>query len=467
MASQFVGFDVGLITPYDVPAPSYTSYPTTARFHAGFGESQLRDAVRTSNGITPARPLSLHLHVPFRGSPCFHCGCSGVVTPDAGEADQYLGYLQREIGATAPLFDATRPVRQMYLGGGAPNVLGIARLEALMRALMTQFTFAKDGDGVEAGIEVDPRSADFDYVCELGALGFSHVSVGVQDFDPAVLAAVNRVQEMAQVFEVMEAAHAVGFHSINIDLVCGLPKQTPTSFGQTLDLVADLAPDRVTVHGYGHLPASFKAQPLTRYADWPDAGAHMALFELALEKLCGRGYVHVGMDQFARPDDELVRAQRQGTLQRNFQGYSTRGDCDIVGLGVSALGRVGDCYSQNARDLPGYYTALDDGRLPVAQGIVLNADDRIRHAAIDELVCLGKLDMQAFGARHGIRFGSYFSAELQRLRRLERDGLVDIDGYMLRATARGRLLLGVVAAAFEAYRKDEVQTSRPRPVRSP
>lgn len=457
MVSQLVGFDLGLTTPCDVPALRYASHPGTARLHAGFGESQLRNAIRTSNGITPRRPLSLHVQVPFCGSPGFHCGCGGVLTPGAGEADQYLYHLQREIDATAPLFDAARMVRQLRLGG-APDVLGIARLDALMRALMARFRFAKDGDGVEAAIEVDPRSADFDYVCELGTLGFNHISINVQDFDPAVLAAVGRAQQMAQVFEVMEAAHAVGFRSINIDLVCGLPKQTPTSFGQTLDLVADLAPDRVAVHGYARLRDPD--------ADRPDAGARTALFELALEKLRGRGYVHVGMDHFARPDDELVRAQRQGTLQRTFQGYSSRGDCDIVGLGMGAPGCIGDCCSQNARDLPGYYTALDDGRLPVAQGFVLDDDDRIRRAAVNELMCHGKLDMQAFGARHGIRFGNYFPAELERLRRLERDGLVDIDGYMLRATARGRLLLGVVVTAFDAYRKDEARTSRLRPVRS-
>jgi oxygen-independent coproporphyrinogen-3 oxidase len=464
-APHAVDFDPALMARYDVPAPRYTSYPTAPQFHDGFGETQLREAVETSNTDAP-RPLSLYVHVPFCWSPCFYCGCTRVITRDPRKADRYLEYLRREIAMIAPLFSSRRRVRQLHFGGGTPNFLDIARLGALVRDLAGQFRFAGDKGGVEAGIEVDPRFADHDYVCNLGAQGFNRISVGVQDFDPAVQAAVNRVQPAERIFEVVAAARAADFHSVNIDLIYGLPKQTVQSFGRTLDRVIELAPDRIAVYGYAHLPRLYKAQRQIDAGDLPDPAARLRLLGLALDKLCGAGYVYVGMDHFARHGDELVQAQRQGTLQRNFQGYSTRGECDIVGLGMSAIGRIGDSYSQNARDLPGYYMALDNRRLPVARGIVLDADDRIRRAAINEVMCHASLDMQAFGERHGIRFADYFFAELQRLRQLEADGLVDLDPRMLRATPRGRLLIRNVAMCFDAYLDDEAQVPQPRYARS-
>ncbi|WHZ18052.1 MAG: Coproporphyrinogen III oxidase, oxygen-independent [Rhodanobacteraceae bacterium] len=457
-------FDPALMARYDVPAPRYTSYPTAPQFHAGFGEAQLCEAVVASNRT--GAPLSLYVHVPFCWSPCFYCGCTRVITHDPGKADRYLDYLHREIAMTARLFDAARPVRQLHFGGGTPNFLDIPRLKTLMRDLAAHFRFAKDGDGVEAGIEVDPRFADSDYVRALGALGFNRISVGVQDFDPAVQAAVNRVQSVARIFEVVEAARAADFDSVNVDLIYGLPRQTLESFDRTLDKVADLAPDRIAVYGYAHLPRLFKAQRQIDAGELPDPATRLRLFGLALGKLRARGYVYVGMDHFARPGDELVQAQQQGTLQRNFQGYSTRGDCDIVGLGMSAIGRIGNSYSQNARDLPGYYIALDNGHLPVARGIVLDDDDLIRRAAIGELMCHGVLDMHAFGRRHGIAFAGYFAEALERLRRLEADGLVELDAWTLRVTARGRLLLRVVAMCFDAYLEHEAADAQPRYARS-
>lgn len=461
-----VVFDPALMARYDVPAPRYTSYPTAPQFHAGFDEAQLCKAILASNRAIPARPLSLYVHVPFCWSPCFYCGCNRVITRDSRNADRYLEYLGREIAMTARLFDARRPVRQLHLGGGTPNFLDIRRLNVLMRDLSSHFRFAKDRGGVEAGIEVDPRFAGFDYVCELGALGFNRISIGVQDFDPAVQEAVNRVQTVAQTREVVDAARAADFDSVNLDLIYGLPRQTVGGFGQTLDHVVDLAPDRVAVYGYAHLPRLFKAQQQIESSELPDAATRLKLFGLALDKLSGAGYVYVGMDHFARPGDELVQAQAQGTLQRNFQGYSTRGDCDIVGLGMSAIGRIGNSYTQNARDLPGYYMALDNGRLPVARGIVLDADDVVRRAAIGELMCHGLLDMRAFSARHGIVFANYFAAELERLRQLESDGLVELGVDALRVTSRGRLLLRNVAACFDAYLQDDVQAPQPRYARS-
>ncbi len=463
---KYVEFDPLLMARYDVPAPRYTSYPTAPQFHAGFGEAQLCEAILASNNVTPPRPLSLYVHVPFCWSPCFYCGCTRVITRDSRNADKYLEYLHREIAMIARLFDAGRSVQQLHFGGGTPNFLDIPRLKTLMRDLTSHFRFAKDGDGVEAGIEVDPRFADFDYVCELGTLGFNRISIGVQDFDPAVQAAVNRIQTLAQTAAVVDGARAANFRSVNIDLIYGLPKQTLGGFAQTLDQTIGLAPDRVAVYGYAHLPRLFKAQSQIESADLPDPATRLKLLGLALEKLLDAGYVYIGMDHFARPDDELVRAQGQGTLQRNFQGYSTGGDCDIVGVGMSAIGRIGDCYSQNARDLPGYYMALDNGRLPVVRGIVLDDDDVIRRAAISELMCHGILDMHSFGARHGIVFADYFAAELDRMRQLEADALVEVDSRMLRVTASGRFLMRNVAMCFDAYLPGEVQAPQPRYARS-
>ena len=457
-----IDFDPALMARYDVPAPRYTSYPTAPQFHAGFGETQLCGAILASNKAHPPRPLSLYVHVPFCWSPCFYCGCNRVITHDTRNADKYLEYLHREIAMTARLFDSKRPVRQLHFGGGTPNFLDIPRLKRLMHDLTSHFRFAKDDDGVEAGVEVDPRFADFDYVCELGALGFNRISIGVQDFNLAVQAAVNRVQTVEQTREAVDAARAADFDSVNLDLIYGLPRQTMAGFSQTLDHVIGLAPDRVAVYGYAHLPRLFKAQRQIESVDLPDAATRLRLFGLALEKLRDAGYVYVGMDHFAHPTDELVQAQKQGTLQRNFQGYSTRGDCDIVGLGMSAIGRIGNSYSQNARDLPGYYMALDNGRLPVARGIFLDDHDVVRRAAIGELMCHGVLDMRAFGARHGIRFVDYFAAELERLRQLETDGLVEVDADTLRVTSRGRLFLRNVATCFDAYLKDEAQAPQPR-----
>ncbi len=460
MVLQSVQFDPLLMARYDVPAPRYTSYPTAPQFHAGFGETQLREAAVASNET--GAPLSLYVHMPFCWSPCFYCGCTRVITRDVRRADQYLEYMHREIAMTAPLFDARRTVRQLHFGGGTPNFLDIPRLGGLVRELERHFRFANGRSGIEAGIEVDPRFADFDYVCELGVLGFNRISIGVQDFDPVVQSAINRVQTVAQTFEVLEAARAADFDSVNLDLIYGLPRQTLAGFGQTLDHVIGLAPDRVAVYGYAHLPRLFKAQRQIGAADLPDAAMRLRLFGLAVEKLCGAGYVYVGMDHFARPDDELVRAQRQGTLQRNFQGYSTRGGCDILGLGMSAIGRIGNTYSQNARDLPGYYMALDNVRLPVVRGIALDADDVVRRAAINELMCHGVLDMRAFGERHGIVFVDYFADELTRLRQLEADGLVELGAGVLSVTSRGRLLLRNVAMCFDAYLSREAQTPQPR-----
>lgn len=449
-------FDPELIARYDGTGPRYTSYPTVPQFHAGFGEAQLRAVAKASNAEASPRPLSLYVHVPFCFSPCFYCGCNRVITRDVAKADDYLVRLGREVELTAPLFARTRPVRQLHFGGGTPNFLDTDDMAALMDRLSRHFSFPRDGER-EYGIELDPRFADAGYVRALGRLGFNRVSVGIQDFDPAVQRAVNRIQSEAQTRAVLEAAREAGFVSASVDLIYGLPLQTVHGFRRTLEQVIALCPDRVAVYGYAHLPTMFKAQRQIDLADLPDAATRLALLRTALDMLCAAGYVYIGMDHFARADDELASAQRAGTLQRNFQGYSTHGGCDIVGLGVSAIGRIGDSYSQNARDLAGYYAALDAGRLPVARGIALSVDDRLRREAINQLMCHGALDMGAFGERHGVRFDTYFADALERLLPMQADGLVEIDGDGIRVTPRGRMLSRIVAMCFDAYLEGPAQ----------
>ena len=452
-------FDPDLIARYDVAGPRYTSYPPVPQFAADFDEPALRGVIRASNEEPIPRPLSIYVHVPFCTSPCFYCGCNRVITSDKAQAGRYLERLYREIEMIAPLFDRDRPVRQLHLGGGTPNFFDIASMRELMESLTRHFSFNGNTER-EYGIEVDPRFADADYIHGLGELGFNRLSVGVQDFDPAVQHAVNRIQSVEQTRAVIEAARAAHFRSVSVDLIYGLPLQNLEAFSRTLDQVVALHPDRVAVYGYAHLPQVFKAQRQIDKHAIPDPATRLALFGCALERLTAAGYVYIGMDHFARADDELAQAQRAGTLQRNFQGYSTHGECDIIGLGVSAIGRIGDSYSQNARDLIGYYAALDNARLPVACGLQLGEDDLIRRELINTLMCQGLIDKSRFGARHRLLFDEYFVRERQRLQPLVADGLVEEDAHALRVTARGQLLLRIIAMCFDAYLGEAEQTRR-------
>ena len=452
-------FDAALIARHDVAGPRYTSYPTAPHFRADFDETALRGVIRASNEEPIPRALSLYVHVPFCMSPCFYCGCNRIITRDATQAERYLERLYREIELIAPLFDRDRPVRQLHFGGGTPNFLDAAQMGELVESLARHFSFSHAKDR-EYGIEIDPRFADGDYVRALGELGFNRISVGIQDFDPVVQKAVNRIQSFEQTRAVLDAAHASAFRSASVDLIYGLPFQTVDGFSRTLDQVVALKPDRVAVYGYAHLPEMFKAQRQIAAADLPDAATRLALFGCAVAKLSTAGYVHVGLDHFARAGDELVQAQCAGTLQRNFQGYSTHGDCDIVGLGVSAIGRIGDSYSQNARDLIGYCAALDAGRLPVVRGLELDEDDLIRRDLIGELMCQGLVDKRQFGARHRLLFDEYFVRGRQRLAPLVEDGLVLENAREIRVTSRGRLLLRIIAMCFDAYLDDAARPAR-------
>lgn len=449
-SSNLASFDQHMIARYDIPGPRYTSYPTAPLFHAGFGEEQWRAAVDASNRRATARSLSLYVHVPFCASPCFYCGCARIITRDHTRADLYLDQLEREIILTAARFDRDRRVEQLHQGGGTPNFLDIRQMRRLLQMLDAQFTLS-DSEDREFGIEIDARYADADYIRQLAALGFNRLSLGIQDFDADVQTAVNRIQSFEQTRDAIEAAREAGFRSISVDLIYGLPLQTPTRFAHTLDQVIELAPDRIAAYGYAHLPERFRAQRRMRALDIPDAAMRLELLALTVERLTELGYQYIGLDHFARPQDELVRALDERSLQRNFQGYSTHAECDLIGLGMTAVSHIGDCFSQNAKTLPDYYAAIDADRLPLERGLVLSDDDIVRADAIQQLMCHGELAIDAFQARHAIDFQAYFAAAIQRLHALAQDDLVEVDSERIRVLPMGRFLLRIIAMCFDAH----------------
>jgi oxygen-independent coproporphyrinogen-3 oxidase len=444
-----VCFDADLIRRYDRNGPRYTSYPTAVQFHTRFGEAEYRRAAAATDQL-PIKPLSLYVHVPFCSSPCFYCGCNKIITRDAAKAQRYLDYLYREIALQAPLFAHARIVEQLHFGGGTPTFLSLRQLSDLIDMLATEFHLTGAATR-EYSIEIDPRTLTPQSLPALAAMGFNRLSFGVQDFDPEVQRAVNRIQSVVETQDAIAQARDSGFNSVSVDLIYGLPKQTLAGFARTLDTVVHARPDRLAVYGYAHMPRMFKAQRQINEAELPTAQTRIDLLGLTIDKLTNAGYVYIGMDHFALPGDELVKAQRDGTLQRNFQGYSTRADCDLVALGVSSIGKLGDTYSQNAKTLPEYYAALDAGRLPIQRGIVLTQDDLIRREVIQQIMCHGSIDFTAIDTQFQIDFTGYFAHELEQLEVLIRDGHVQqIPGHIV-VTPEGRLLLRNVAMTFDAY----------------
>lgn len=441
-------FDPQKIRQYDLSGPRYTSYPTAAEFHHGFVDEDYCAAAHRRLGSEA--PLSLYVHVPFCTSPCFYCGCNRVITRSPGIGETYLRHLEIEIARQAPLFPDRGPVRQLHFGGGTPTFLNAGQLGRLMQSLDRHFGLAVD-DAREFSIELDPRAVDEGTMTGLARLGFNRYSIGIQDFDPLVQHAINRRQSFEQTQSVIEQARRHGARSVSVDLIYGLPRQTVLSFELTLDQVIGLAPDRISAYSYAHLPQLFRAQNHIRESELPDPGQKLALLQCTVERLQDAGYVYIGMDHFARPGDELARALEDGSLQRNFQGYSTHGGSDLVGLGMSAISQVGDCYSQNSRTLDGYYAALDAGGLPVLRGCRLSADDQLRREVIQSILCQGALDYAAIGRRHGIDFRRYFADALETLQGPAADGLVELGEERLRVTPVGRFLLRVIAMPFDAY----------------
>ncbi|HET6434237.1 MAG TPA: oxygen-independent coproporphyrinogen III oxidase [Xanthomonadaceae bacterium] len=456
-----LSFSPELLRRYDRPGPRYTSYPTAPQFSNAFGETQLREAALASNGDPIPRRLSLYVHVPFCFSPCFYCGCNRIITRDKARADGYLARLFRETALVSELFDRDREVIQVHFGGGTPNFLSPAQLGEVLDSLRRHFHFS-DSPERDISIEIDPRFVVPDDIAAMGRLGFNRASFGVQDFDPVVQAAVNRIQSVEETRAAIDACRAAGFRSVNVDLIYGLPKQNAAGFARTLDTVAAMRPDRLAVYSYAHLPTLFKPQKQINADDLPDAETKLGLLQLAIEKLTAAGYEYIGMDHFALPDDDLARAQARGGLHRNFMGYTTHADSDLVGLGVSAISHIGDSFSQNPRDLPSWQIAIDEGRLPVFRGMRLSEDDQLRADLIQQLMCQGEIPVGALERRYGIDFRAYFAQALERLAPLLADGLVRPEPGRYTVTAQGRLLLRNIAMCFDAYLDRPAAAATPR-----
>jgi len=449
-ASDLV-IDPVLIRKYDVSGPRYTSYPTADRFVEAFGEAELRAwlAKRNIGGIT--QPLSVYVHLPFCDTVCYYCGCNKVATRDKSQSSQYIKYLEKELALLESSLEGVQPINQLHWGGGTPTFLAREEMRALMASIDRRFRREAD---CECAIEIDPRSAPPGMMAFLAELGFNRCSLGVQDFDPHVQKAVHRIQSEADTRRVVGEARAAGFRSLNADLIYGLPKQTLNSFDQTLDKVIELDPDRIALYSYAHLPQLFMPQRRIVAADLPSAESKLQILSLAIGRLTRAGYLYIGMDHFARPDDELALAQSQGRLQRNFQGYSTRRGSDLVGLGVSAIGSIGPTYYQNQKRLEDYTAALDAGRLPVARGLALTPDDLVRRAVIHSLACHFRLSIESIELSYLLDFKTAFAEEMKDLRRLEADGLIELQNDWIVVTAKGRLLVRIVCAVFDRYLRE-------------
>ena len=447
---QGVAFNAGLIERYDISGPRYTSYPTAVQFDEAFGVDRYREHAAASNRDAEPRPLSIYTHLPFCHSLCYYCGCMKKVTRHAYHAESYLDLLWREIELQSALFDTDREVIQLHFGGGTPTYHDDETLDALIAKLGNHFKLA-ESDEREFSIEIDPRTVTPDRLAALSEMGFNRISMGVQDIDARVQVAVNRVQDPQATLDLIERARRLEIKSISLDLIYGLPLQTVASFNRTIDYVLEARPDRLAVYNYAHLPQMFRAQRLIDPKQIPPPATKMALMELTIDRLTEAGYVYIGMDHFALPDDELTLAQRDGGLQRNFQGYSTRRECDLVGLGVSAIGRVGDCYAQNRKTLPEWREVLGQGRLPIWRGISLSAEDRLRRHIIETIMCHGGLDYGEISKRFSIDFPFHFAAQLLNFEHLEQDGLIRSNRNGFEATAEGRLLLRPIAMLFDEY----------------
>ncbi|KPQ26316.1 MAG: oxygen-independent coproporphyrinogen III oxidase [Halomonas sp. HL-48] len=437
-----------LLQRYATSGPRYTSYPTALSFDEAFTADAFTAALARSNDAQ--RALSLYVHIPFCRKICFYCACNKIATKNTALAVPYLARLDREMALTARHIDTRRPVKQLHWGGGTPTFLTLDQMSELIDCLDARFGLSSDPER-DYAIEIDPREADVLTLRHLQSLGFNRLSLGVQDLDPQVQRAINRHQPRVLTETLMDEAQRLGFRSLNLDLIYGLPLQTADSFAQTLRQVIDLNPARLSVFNYAHLPERFPPQRRIRQQDLPDADEKLAMLRVTIDMLTDAGYVHIGMDHFARPDDSLTLAQQNGTLQRNFQGYSSHAQCDLIGLGVSAISRLEDSYAQNTSTLADYEAALDQGRLAIQRGLRLTLDDRIRRDAIERLMCDMRLDLTALGERWQIDPQDYFKEALATLVQAQQDGLVNLHQDVITVTSVGRLLVRHLAMAFDAH----------------
>lgn len=446
-----------LLKRFDVPGPRYTSYPTADRFVEAFTEADYIQALGQRRVGSMALPLSLYVHIPFCESVCYYCACNKVITKHHEKAAEYLRYVAREVELQVCHFGRGHAVSQLHLGGGTPTFLSDQEIEDLMSMIRRNFTLVPGG---EYSVEVDPRTVTPERLKALHTLGFNRLSFGVQDFDPAVQKAVHRVQPADQVFALVQAAREIGFESLNVDLIYGLPLQTPESFARTLAQVNELRPDRIALYAYAHLPSRFKPQRRIIAAELPSASDKLSMLSASLDAFDAGGYVYVGMDHFALPDDALAVAKRQGRLHRNFQGYSTQSDCDLIALGVSAIGRIGSTYSQNAKTLEEYYDALDQGRLPIVRGLAVSRDDLLRRSVIMALMCQGQVQYESIELGHLIDFKTYFARELAVMADLAAQGLVTVDDSGIEVTDTGWYLVRAIAMTFDRYLQADQDRAR-------
>ena len=448
--------DLELIRRLDKNGPRYTSYPTADRFAKDFNADSYKHWVaqrRASGG----GPLSLYIHIPFCNTLCFYCACNKVITKDRNKSAEYVRYLIKEMAMQAELLGPDQPLEQLHFGGGTPTFLSDDEIREVMAAIAKHFKMVPDG---EYSIEIDPRKVTDDTIALLGQTGFNRISIGVQDFDDEVQKAVNRIQSEEETLRIIAAARANGFKSVSIDLIYGLPKQTLEGFGRTLDRIIAANPDRLSIYNYAHMPTLFMPQRRINETDLPSGQMKLDILSMAVNKLTGAGYVYIGMDHFAKPEDELAVAQRQGMLHRNFQGYSTHADCDLVALGVSAIGKVGPTYSGNFRELEQYYDALDRNELPVMRGIVLDHDDMIRREIIQALMCHFELDKPAFEREFKIDFDNYFSTERPELEEYEREGLLELSPQRIVVTPKGRMLIRNICMVFDKYLRTRTEHAK-------
>jgi oxygen-independent coproporphyrinogen-3 oxidase len=449
--------DPELIRKYGGSGPRYTSYPTADRFVEAFNAAAYGHWLENRNVGGVVRPLALYVHLPFCDTICYYCACNKIISKDHGRSAKYLKHLGREIRLTAERLGEDRQVGQMHWGGGTPTFLSEAELDELMGMVRSEFRLDPSG---EYAIEIDPRKVGPEKIALLARLGFNRVSLGVQDFNPEVQKAVHRVQSIDETLEVVLAARRSGFRSVNIDLIYGLPKQSVDSFARTLDTVIACDPDRIALYSYAHLPTVFKPQRRIAEADLPHPEAKLAILIRSIERLQAAGYLYIGMDHFAKPGDDLAVAQRQGRLTRNFQGYSSVGDSDIVGLGVSAIGKIGPIYAQNVKTLDEYYGRLEHDEIPVMRGIELTPDDLVRRAVIQALACHFAVSKESISIAHLIDFDSYFAVELGELKEMEKESLVALDDEWITVTPRGRLLVRAVCAVFDRYLRADRDRAR-------
>jgi len=441
-------FDDQLIRKYDVAGPRYTSYPTAVQFDSTFTADDYRAQVALSN--QSGRDLSLYFHLPFCDTICYYCACNKVVTKDRSKATPYLAALHKEIALQAELFDQSRRVSQLHWGGGTPTFISHTQMIELMAATRNHFNLYDDDSG-EYSIEIDPREVSHESIKLLRDIGFNRMSLGVQDFNPDVQKAVNRIQPEEQTLSVLNAARESGFKSISTDLIYGLPMQTPDSFSNTLQRLIKISPDRVSLFNYAHMPDRFKPQRRINEADMPSATLKLEILKQSIEQLTEAGYAYIGMDHFARPDDELYIAQQQGKLYRNFQGYATHADCDLIGMGVTSIGTVNNSIAQNIKMLEEYQIQINKGSLAIFSGVKIDEDDRLRRDVIMSLICHFNLDFSSIEKKFNIDFSVYFSAELSRLSAMHDDGLIELGFDTIKVTGRGRLLIRNICMVFDRY----------------